>query len=103
MSGAPSRYAGAAVMLWTDPGGRRAPYLARRLLPALSRLPGGRVHVIRAGERADTIAAAELGDAELGWMLADANPVMRPSELERPGRAVRIPLSAPAQGGPLGQ
>jgi hypothetical protein len=56
-----------------------------------------RIHLVPVSElhRPDLIAASELGDAELSWLLADANPVARPSELcQEVGQAVRIPLSA---------
>jgi hypothetical protein len=43
--------------------------------------------------RADLIAAAELGDPEAAWRLADANDAMRSSELTAVlGRLLRITL-----------
>ena len=56
-----------------------------------------RVHEVRPGERVDTIAASELGDAELSWLLADANLAMRPTELEH---ARPDPLDPAARGRP---
>lgn len=88
-----SRYAGLPTGLWTAPDGRQIPYLRRRLLPAAGSLATERLHVVVGGERPDTIAAVELGDPELSWLLADANPVMRPRELvEAVGSTIAIPL-----------
>ena len=89
-----SRYASVGTLVWSAPDGREIPYLNRRLLPQPGMLSILRVHVARAGERADSIAAIELGDAELSWLLADANDAMRPSELAQPGRLILIPLPA---------
>lgn len=93
-----SRYAGAAHATWKAPDGRQVPYLVRRLLPAAGTMATLRVHYVRAGERVDNIAATELGDAELSWLLADANLVMRPRELAVPGRTISIPLPAGVPG-----
>jgi hypothetical protein len=90
----PSRYANVGTAIFTTPAGRQVPYLRRRLLPAPGTFASQRLHLVTPGERHDTIAAAELGDAELSWLLADANPLMRPSEIARPGRTIRIPLPA---------
>jgi hypothetical protein len=89
-----SRYANVGTAVFTTPDGRQVPYLLRRLLPAPSAFATQRIHVVRPGERHDTIAATELGDAELSWLLADANPAMRPSQLIGPGRSIRVPLPA---------
>jgi hypothetical protein len=98
-----SRYATVGRAVWTAPDGRQVPYLQRRLLPAAAALATLRTHTVRAGERVDTIAAAELGDAELSWLLADANLAMRPSELAVPGRTLAIPLPAGVPGPPYAQ
>lgn len=89
-----SRYANVGQTTFTTADGRQIPYLQRRLLPAPETFGTLRTHAVRPGERPDTIAAAELGDAELWWLLADANPVMRPSELVRPGGEINVPLPA---------
>jgi hypothetical protein len=68
-------------------------YLQRRLLPAAGRFVTARRHEVHAGERVDTIAAVALGEAELSWLVADANLALRPSELEQPGRILSIPES----------
>lgn len=88
-----SRYSDSGQATWTAPDGSAVPYLRRRLLPAASSVAAARVHEVRPGERVDTIAAAQLGDAELSWLLADMNLAMRPSELERPGRTISIPAA----------
>jgi hypothetical protein len=88
-----SRYADVGRATWRTPDGREVPYLRRRLLPATGSIAIAGVHDVRPGERVDTIASTELGDAELSWLLADANPSLRRSELERPGRRLSIPAS----------
>jgi hypothetical protein len=93
----PSRYANVGQGTWTAPDGHAEPYLLRRLLPAASATPPARVHVVRLGERIDVIAAEELGDAELSWLLADANLALRPSELATPQRTIAIPGAPGAQ------
>ncbi|MGZ4215249.1 MAG: hypothetical protein ACXVHB_16140 [Solirubrobacteraceae bacterium] len=87
-----SRYANVGQGTWTAPDGRQVPYLMRRLLPAAGTIAIARVHQVRAGERIDTIAAGELGDATLSWLVADANLAMRPTALARQGAVLRIPL-----------
>lgn len=89
-----SRYANVQTAVFTTPDGRQVPYLLRRLLPANDAFATQKWHAVRPGERYDTIAATELGDAELAWLLADANPVMRQTELVRPGASIVIPLPA---------
>jgi hypothetical protein len=86
-----SRYANLHAREWTAPDGRQLRYLERRLLPAAGAFPTTRPRTVRPGERCDSIAALELGDALLSWQLADANHVMRPSELERPGTVLAVP------------
>jgi hypothetical protein len=86
-----SRYANVGTATWVTPGGRQVPYLRRRLLPAPGSVTAGSVYVVRPGDRIDTIAAMTLGDAELSWMLGDANAAMRPTELAQPGRTLDIP------------
>jgi len=89
-----SRYANVGTAVYSTPDGRQVPYQLRRLLPAPSAFATRKLHAVRPGERYDTIAATELGDAELSWLLADANPVMCQGELAQPGHTIRIPLPA---------
>ena len=96
----PSRYAAVGTATWTAPDGALVPYLLRRFLPQPGQLATLRTHLVRPGERVDLIASAELGDPELSWLLADANLVDRPSNLNRPGLLINVPLPA---GVPSGQ
>jgi hypothetical protein len=90
----PSRYAAVGTATWTAPDGTVVPYLLRRFLPQLGQLATLRTHLVRPGERVDLIAYQQLGDPELSWLLADANPVDRPSDLNQPGQTIVIPLPA---------
>lgn len=98
-----SRYASVATAVWTAPNGRQVPYLRRRLLPSPGSLATLRTHVVRPGERIDTIAASEIGDGEMSWLLGDANLALRPTELAEPGRTLLIPLPAGIPGPASGQ
>jgi len=89
---ATSRYYSVAVKICVDAAGEERAYLARRFLPDPDRLATVRYHVVTDRERLDHIAARELGDPEQFWRLCDANRVLRPEELEVPGRVVRITL-----------
>ncbi len=93
-----SRYADLPVLQYTFPDGRSVRYVARRLLPDPDALTTLRIHVVRPGERLDNIAAAELGDPEQAWRIADAHRVLDPAELATPGRRLRItlPMGLPA-------
>jgi hypothetical protein len=72
--------------------GRVVSYLRRRFVPPPERFHLLAEHRVVAGERLDTIAAQELGDAERFWQLCDANGALRPDELLEPGRVLRITL-----------
>lgn len=92
-----SRYQSVGTSIFVSPSGDQIPYLLRRLLPVVDTTSPARVHVVTVGElqRPDLIANAELGQAELSWVLADANPVMRPSDLcLRVGQIVLVPQSS---------
>ena len=92
-----SRYQSLGTATIVSSSGDQIPYLLRRLLPVVDPTPPARTHVVAVSElqRPDLIANAELGQAELSWLLADANPVMRPSELcQRVGQIVRVPQSS---------
>lgn len=97
-----SRYYGVPIKVRTDEEGEQIAYLGRRFLPPASRFAQLRQHLVVEGERPDLIAAAELGDAEGFWRVADANDVMRPDELATPGRIVRITLPEGIPGTPTG-
>jgi hypothetical protein len=90
----PSRYAAVGTATWTAPDGTQVPYLLRRFLPQAGQLATLRTYQVRPGDRVDVIAYTQLGDPELSWLLADANPVSRPGDLNRPGLTIAIPLPA---------
>ena len=92
-----SRYQAVATAILVSPNGDQIPYLRRRFRPVVDESAPARLHLVGLGEvqRPDLVAAAELGQAELSWVLADANPVMRPSDLcQRVGQIVRVPQSS---------
>jgi hypothetical protein len=92
-----SRYQTVGTATLISPAGDQIPYLRRRFLPVVDESAPARLHLVGFAEvhRPDLVAAVELGDGELSWVLADANPVTRPSQLcQRPGQAVRVPQSS---------
>jgi len=89
-----SRYYGIPSATLTGPDGETAiVYLRRRLLPPVERFALLKERLVAEGDRLDHVAAAELGDPEAFWRVADANSAMRPEDLTRtPGRRLRITL-----------
>lgn len=68
-------------------------YVTRRFMPPRRSVAIAAEHVVRAGERPDTLAAQHLGDPLLYWRIADANAVIDPHELtDTVGARVAIPL-----------
>lgn len=96
----PSRYAAVGTATWTAPDGTAVPYLLRRFLPQAGQLATQGTYLVRPGDRVDMIANAQLGDPELSWLLADANLVYRPCDLNKPGTTINVPLPG---GVPSGQ
>ncbi len=96
----PSRYASVGTATWTSPDVTAVPYLLRRFLPQAGQLATQGTYLVRPGDRVDMIANAQLGDPELSWLLADANLVCRPSDLNKPGTTINVPLPG---GVPSGQ
>ncbi len=98
MFGPTSRYAGldVAEMSVVDADGttRTVRYVRRRLLPRLDDQTPVAEHVVSPGERLDHIAARHLSDPTRFWLLCDANPVLRPEELEQVGRVVVVAMPA---------
>ncbi len=96
-----SRYHGVGVKVKVTPDGRSIAYLKRRLVPAPERFELLTEHEVKQGERLDNITAKHLGDPEQFWQVCDANGVLRPAELEEPGRRLRItlPEGIPGNGG----
>jgi len=98
-----SRYHDVEVATLTAKGGRTIACLRRRFVPPSESFALLREHVVRAGERLDQVAAAEIGDSEQFWRVADANAAMAPEELtDAPGRRLRITLPAGVPGGEEG-
>ena len=68
-------------------------YVTRRFMPPRSSIAIAAEHLVRAGERPDTLAALHLADPLLYWRIADANAVIDPFELtDTVGARVAIPL-----------
>jgi hypothetical protein len=67
-------------------------YLRRRLVPPPERYLVLYEYSCVEGDRRDLVSAAQIGDPELWWRLADANGVIDPTTLTTPvGRTLRIP------------
>ena len=89
-----SRYRDVALGLYqrdaNDPG---VPYVLRRFIPQQKDITVAFEHIVQSGERPDILAAQAFGDAELYWLIADANAVTDPFELtDTLARRVAIPL-----------
>jgi hypothetical protein len=90
-----SRYFGLSTRTMTVSGGRVVVYLGRRFVPPPETLAPLAQHTVVQGDRLDTIASQQVGDAEQYWRLCDANNALRPDELLEPlGRRLVIPLPA---------
>ncbi|HEX9775214.1 MAG TPA: LysM domain-containing protein [Actinomycetota bacterium] len=98
-----SRYREVPVAEGVDARGRPIRYFRRRLIPPPEQFDDVRVRRVVRGDRPDTLAAEELGDPLMSWLLCDANGVRWPDQLtDEAGRAVRITLPAgiPGPGAP---
>ena len=73
MIGPLSRYASIEQATLVLPDGREVRYLRRRFVPHPEQLALLDEYVVVLGDRLDRIAAAELGDCELFWRIADGN------------------------------
>lgn len=92
--GPSSRYANVAIGRYqlsaSDPA---VAYVLRRFIPQLRDIPIGSLHIVRAGDRADLLAAHYLGDPELLWRIVDANSAADVLVLTAtPGDRIAIPL-----------
>ena len=96
--GPTSRYAGVALGRYTFPGAdsgdeTSVAYVLRRFVPQGRDIPLATRHLVRAGDRADNIAANYLGVPHLYWRIADANLATDMLELTvTPGMHLAIPL-----------
>jgi len=95
-----SRYAETPTARRVAPDGESVIYLRRRFVPQPESLALLQEHTVAEGERLDHLAAGYLGDPEQFWRLCDANNALRPRELERPGRVLRITLPDGVPGDP---
>jgi hypothetical protein len=95
-----SRYHGLATRTATAADRTQVPYLARRFAPDPARCADLRERRVAEGERLDQIAAAELGDPEAWWRLADANGAIWPDDLEALDTRLRLTLPADVPGAP---
>ena len=102
--GPTSRYAGVALGRYTFPGANAGDetsvaYVLRRFVPQGRDIPLATRHLVRAGDRADNIAASYLGIAQLNWRVADANLASDLLEFtSTPGMRIAIPLPPGAAG-----
>ena len=88
-----SRYAGLALVSWTDPNGNNVSYVARRFLPTADEFDLLQLHTVNAGERLDNITAEYLDDPQQFWRICDANEGMSPFDLTaKAGQKIRITL-----------
>lgn len=99
-----SRYHGLPLALLParadEPAASGTAYVTRRFMPARSSIAIAAEHLVRAGERPDTLAALHLADPLLYWRIADANAVIDPFELtDTVGVRVAIPLPPGMSGG----
>jgi hypothetical protein len=81
-----------ATLTVTRPDGTRVEirYVRRRIIPPAD---GDTVlveHTVTEQERLDHITARYLDDPTQFWRVCDANVVLRPDELERVGRTIRL-------------
>jgi hypothetical protein len=83
-----------ATFTVTDPDGlpREIRYARRRFIPSGSAMPALLEYTMVQGDRLDNITARLLGDPTQFWRVCDANLVMRPEDLERIGRIVKVTL-----------
>jgi hypothetical protein len=95
-----SRYYSIETTTHETPDGRTIRFLRRRFLPPLDRFMLVQEHLVTEGDRLDNVTARYLGDAEQFWRLCDANPILRPEELEEIGRRIRITLPEGIPGTP---
>ncbi len=81
-----------ATLIVRDADGktRIVKYKRRRFVPTAEGMTVMVEHGFVQGERLDNIAARYLDDPLKFWVICDANEVMRPEELEEPGRSIKV-------------
>jgi hypothetical protein len=67
-------------------------YVRRRFIPSADGETILVEHTVSQQERLDNITARYLDDPTQFWRVCDANVVLRPDELERIGRVIRITM-----------
>jgi len=88
-----SRYHSTDTATHSRADGTVVVYLRRRIVPPPERFALIRQYTVREGDRLDRVAAKEIGDPELFWLICDANGAIRPNELmDTVGRRIRITL-----------
>lgn len=95
-----SRYYSIETATYETADGSLVRYLRRRFLPPLDRFTPIQEHLVTEGDRLDNITARYLGDPEQFWRICDANPILRPEELEELERRIRITLPEGIPGTP---
>ena len=102
--GPTSRYANVALASYSFPAADArdetgVAYVLRRFVPQARDIPLATRHLVRSGDRSDTLAAIYLGVAHLNWRIADANLATDMLELTAtPGARIAIPVP-PGAGG----
>jgi hypothetical protein len=94
-----SRYAGiaeATIEVAAEAGTTRTiRYKRRRFLPVPGEMTPLTEHTMSDADRLDLVAARDVGDPTGFWRLCDAHDILRPDELERPGRIVVVAMPRP--------
>ena len=87
-----SRYHGIPRTTIIASDGREIAYLRRRLVPAPEHFATRGYRTVTDRERLDLIAAAEFGDAQVYWLICDAQGAIWPDDLEVAGTELRLTL-----------
>ena len=85
-----SRYEGVPVTSVVRDDGTEVAALSLRIVAPTA---AGYVHTVSAGDRLDLLAFRFYGDADRGWLIADANDELDPQDLLAPGRSLLIPAN----------
>ena len=70
-------------------------YKRRRFLPPRESMTVVGQHAMTDGDRLDLLATRFAGDPTAYWRLCDGNDLLRPDELERPGRVIDLTMPRP--------